>query len=126
MNLAARLESLNKTLGTGILLSHSVYTHLNGEFVTRRVGKFRVKGRKDATEVYELLGPAAQCPVPDWVELYDTALAAFEAEEYEKARELFVKCDAARIAGDGPSRFFINLLDGEHTTVGGMVDLQEK
>jgi len=126
VNLAARLEGLNKMLGTSILLSDVVYEHLNHEFRTRRVGKFRVKGRQDITTVYELLGPATQTELPAWVNDYHAALITLEAEDFGQARRLFAQVDQARLHGDGPSRFFIDLLARGERPLNGVVDLKEK
>ena len=43
-NFASRLESLNKYLGTQILISEAVREQLDGKFNTRRLGEFRVAG----------------------------------------------------------------------------------
>jgi adenylate cyclase len=126
VNLAARLEGLNKMLGTSILLSDVVYEHLNHEFCTRRVGKLRVKGRQDTTTVYELLGPATQTELPAWVNDYHAALITLEAGDFLQARRLFAQVDQARLHGDGPSRFFLELLERGERPLSGVVDLKEK
>ncbi len=126
VNLAARLEGMNKMLGTGILLSEAVQQHLGEEFITRRVGQFRVKGRQDVTTVYELLGPATQTDLPAWAEQYHAALAAFESSDNSKARRLFNQVNQSRMRGDGPSQFFLEVLSKGETTLAGVVDLKEK
>ena len=70
VNLAARLEGLNKMFGTRILISEDVESRLNGEFHTRKLGSFRVKGRKEPTAVFELVGPVAEIEKPKWSEVY--------------------------------------------------------
>jgi serine/threonine protein kinase/class 3 adenylate cyclase/CHASE2 domain-containing sensor protein len=126
VNLASRLESLNKTLETSILISESVYQHLGGEFCTRCVGQFRVKGRRDITIVHELLGPTSQMSVPSWVATYHEALSAFDAGDTHTARALFSETNQSRRNGDGPSRFFLNLLLKGEKTEAGVVNLVEK
>jgi adenylate cyclase len=119
VNLASRIEGLNKALGTSILLSEAVQEHLNGEFCTRRVGQFRVKGRVDVTTVYELLGPASSTDMPAWALTYDAALTAFESGDRTRARQLFEQTDRSRLNGDGPSKFFLEHLVKGDSTVGG-------
>ncbi|MGV3658634.1 MAG: adenylate/guanylate cyclase domain-containing protein, partial [Prosthecobacter sp.] len=127
VNLASRLESLNKALGTNILLSESVHAHLGDEFCTRRVGQFRVKGRQDITTVYELLGPASQTELPAWAATYHTALEAFEKGDPFKARKIFVEADQSRGRhGDGPSQFFLNFISSGEKSAAGVVELREK
>ena len=106
VNLASRLEGLNKILGTCILVSESVH-ELGGEFRTRRVGRFRVKGRDEVTVVHELIGPARQEQEPAWITDYHLALPALEANDHHKARTLFSSADTRRDDGDGASKFFL-------------------
>lgn len=126
VNLASRLEGLNKALGTNILLSGSVHAHLGDEFCTRRVGQFRVKGRQDVTTVYELLGPASQTELPQWALTYHSALEAFEKGDPFKARKIFEETDQSRRQGDGPSQFFLNFISSGEKSAAGVVELKEK
>ena len=127
VNLAARLEGLNKTLGTHILVSSAVAAHLGSEFRTRRVGRFKVKGRTETTEVHELLGPALQPDEPSWVTSYQGALTALESGDHSAARALFETTIATRSRyRDGPSRFFLDCLDKGDALPGGVVEMKEK
>ena len=109
-NLASRLEGLNRILGTSILLSDEIVRELTGEFFTRRVGVFRVKGRKGLTVVHELVGPSRDLAKPEWIESYESALEALQGNDFERARELFETVEASRNKGDGPSRFHLEAL----------------
>lgn len=128
VNLASRIESLNKALGTSILLSEAVQEHIAGEFCTRRVGQFRVKGRVDTTTVYELLGPAPTTELPEWARRYEAALSAFESGNRTRAKDLFEQTNRLRLdaQGDGPSRFFLEHLAKGHDTQTGIVELRDK
>jgi class 3 adenylate cyclase len=55
VNLAARLESLTRTLGCGVLISHDTYEELGDadRETTRRVGCFAFKGKAKPVEVWE-------------------------------------------------------------------------
>lgn len=126
VNLSARLEGLNKTLGTHILISEEVRARLEGEFLTRRVGRFKVKGRREVTVIHELLGPMPEGGEPDWVRLYGRALAAYEDKDIERARGLFLETAGARGAEDGPSRFFLRRIEAGEGSPGGVVEMTEK
>ena len=68
VNLASRLEGLNKAYSTRILLSEAVLddimsTHGRCDFAVRRLGPVRVKGKLDATVVYSLLGVSSAAKV---------------------------------------------------------------
>jgi len=56
VNVAARLEQLNKSLGTGILVSRTVYDALPSELQARATsrGNHAVKGREQEVEVFSL------------------------------------------------------------------------
>lgn len=125
VNLSARLEGLNKGFGTRILISEEVRCHLGDEFVTRKVGAFKVKGRKEPTVAHELLGPTADVEVPPWLARYHEALAALEKDDLENARRLFKETDAMR-GEDGPSRFYLALLDRGAEIKGGVFEMTEK
>ncbi|MCW1922148.1 adenylate/guanylate cyclase domain-containing protein [Luteolibacter arcticus] len=125
VNLAARLESLNKALGTSILMSDEVCRRLGNEFVTRKVGNFRVKGRREITVIHELLGPA-DSGIPPWIAFYHEALAALEADAPKHACELFMKTSASKGETDGPSQFFMKRLDAGELISGGVIEMTEK
>jgi adenylate cyclase len=56
VNVAARLEGVNKTFGTTICISDSVVEAVEPEIVARPIRKVQVKGRKREFMIYELLG----------------------------------------------------------------------
>jgi adenylate cyclase len=127
VNLSARLEGLNKAFGTRILISEDVRSHLGDEFVTRKVGAFKVKGRKEPTVAHELLGPRADVEVPSWLAVYQEALVALENDDFGNAQRLFAETDAMRgDSGDGPSRFYLPLLARGAEIKGGVFEMSEK
>lgn len=56
VNLASRLEGANKEFHTGILVGPRTAAQLGGALVTRPVAQLKVKGKKQAVEVHELIG----------------------------------------------------------------------
>ncbi len=54
-NFASRLESLNKYLGTQVLISDAVRAQLGDRFITRRLGEFQVAGKTHSVVIHELL-----------------------------------------------------------------------
>jgi len=126
VNLSARLESLNKTLGTNILISEEVQQRLGGEFRTRLIGRFKVKGRREVTVIHELLGPVAGSEEPVWIKLYHQALDAYAAKDAREARRLFAAVTESRGEEDGPSAYFINRLNLGEWGSDGVVEMTEK
>jgi adenylate cyclase len=127
VNSAARLEGLNKMFGTSILLTEEVKQHMGSEYRTRRVGKFRMKGRSEITIVHELLGPARQEAEPDWIVAHHEALAALEMNDRPAAQKLFEEANTRRgRKGDPVAAYFLaHLADGQ-PTADGVIDLLSK
>ncbi len=90
-NLASRLEGLNKLYGSDILASQETRDAAGSGFEWRRLDRVVVYGRKQATEVYELLGKAGG--VSDEVlqrrDGYEAALAAYFAGDFTEAMRGF-------------------------------------
>lgn len=59
VNLAARLEALNKETRTQILVSASVYEAIRNTFRTRQLGPLRIRGKPEPLEVYAVMPPDA-------------------------------------------------------------------
>ena len=55
VNVAARLEGINKQFGTTICISDSIYERVRGEILARPLKRVQVKGRKTEFMIYELL-----------------------------------------------------------------------
>jgi len=55
VNVASRMEGLNRDLGTGILISGAVLAVLRDRTVVRDRGSVAVKGRSEPVEIHELL-----------------------------------------------------------------------
>ncbi len=62
VNIASRLESLNKTYSSSILITENTRRELGNEFICRVTDKVRVSGKETAVLIYELLGlgPASE------------------------------------------------------------------
>src|SRR5213078_1436243 len=56
INLAARMEGLNKYLGTIVLLTSETHAGIEDKFTTRFLGNFQLKGFEKSIGVYELVG----------------------------------------------------------------------
>jgi len=83
VNLASRMEELNKYYGTTILVTSSVVSQTDDVFMFRHVDRGAVKGKLQMEEIFELLGPIDL--VPEDIRLYK--------ELYEEAFNLYLKRD---------------------------------
>jgi adenylate cyclase len=99
VNLASRLEGLNKQYGTNILVSGAVRERLGGRFVLRRVDSVAVKGRAGGVEVFELLAEGAPEPtLARQIAAYERAFDRYRAREFAAALAGF-----ELLAGDPPA-----------------------
>jgi adenylate cyclase len=106
VNLASRLEQLNKAYGTEIMIGEGAAELLGNEFLLRELDRVQVKGRKQALRIYELLGAAGAVLPPaqeQMLGLYAAALDAYRHQRWDEAAERFGQC-AALWPTDVPSR----------------------
>jgi adenylate cyclase len=107
INLASRMEGLNKHLGTQVLMTGAAHALVAAQFVTRPVGSFQLKGFERPVEVYELLGPLEQAPASrEWREVFAQALKCYRDLDHTTAKMLFHQVLHLR-PEDGPSKFYL-------------------
>jgi adenylate cyclase len=56
VNVAARIEALNKECGTRLLLSDATRRALDGRLAAAEVGRYELKGKSEPQRVYRLEG----------------------------------------------------------------------
>ena len=89
VNLASRLETLNKEYGTSIIASESIYERGCQAFDFRLLDIVAVKGKSAAIKVYELLGATnTAASKRKFVEDYETAFRAYLARDFARAVEV--------------------------------------
>jgi len=108
VNLASRLEGLNKEYGTKIIISEYTFHEITeGFFLVRELDLIRVKGKSRPVVIYELLSnEAAQKDGSDLVEMFGKAREAYKQRQWSEAREKFEEV-LKRWPEDGPSRLFL-------------------
>ncbi|HEX4417730.1 MAG TPA: adenylate/guanylate cyclase domain-containing protein [Kofleriaceae bacterium] len=100
VNLAARLEALNKFYGTTVLVSGAIERDARGVFAFRRVDRVAVKGKTIPVELYELIGVAGADPAREAIARdYERAFEAYLAREFDAALAVL-----AALGADGPSQ----------------------
>lgn len=111
VNTSARLQALNKVLGTHVLASHETTEDLD-EFVVRPMGVFRVPGKTKPTAVMELCGYAREATDDQRALLRDfaSALTAFTRADFIAARDAFEQL-LQRHPQDGPARYYLGLCE---------------
>jgi adenylate cyclase len=96
VNIAARLEGVNKEYGTRICISHSVFKEAGEKLCVRPIDDVTVKGRRSRIPIYELVGAYGMGPEfePDEAtlrlcQLTRTAYSAMVAEDFALALTLY-------------------------------------
>jgi adenylate cyclase len=86
INLASRLEGLNKIYGTSIIASDRIVERVNQAFDFRFLDIVAVKGKSEPIKIYELLGTKdAFEHYGKVISAYETAFSAYAAGDFEHA-----------------------------------------
>ena len=112
VNLASRLEGVNKQYHTnGILISAATRDLFGDEFIVRSLDRVRVVNVNTPIRLYELLETReeASSELLQYVSDWEKAFAAFEAKEYERAAEQF-KALSIQNENDNVVRYYLELL----------------
>jgi len=106
VNLGSRLEGLNKTYGTEILIGENTVQLVGDSFRMREVDQVRVKGREQPVRIYELLGNSGDSlpkEMEESLNYFTAGLKAYRQQAWQEALALF-KRSLAILPEDGPSR----------------------
>lgn len=110
VNLASRLEGVNKVFGTSILISEETRIAAGDAFVTRELAEVSVVGRAEPIRVHELLG-AGMTQKPSFARLYEQALDAYRQRKFDAATSLAQQALLER-STDGPSAWLLAVCQG--------------
>jgi len=108
VNLASRLEGLNKFYGTSIIASETTMAECGDGVLFREMDRVAVKGKATAVAVYQPLG-LKDGLTPDTVALardFAEALKVYRQEKFAEAGALFEEI-LARHPDDSPSQVFL-------------------
>lgn len=111
VNLAARLEPLNKEYGTTVILGEATQAQVGDLFETRLLDRVIVPGKSTSVAVYELLGQRGQVASGkiEAVALYEQALHLNWQGEWEPALLCLHEC-LRILPGDKPSAKMIEFI----------------
>jgi adenylate cyclase len=107
VNMAARLEGLNKYYGTRVLVSRAVLECAGPGFAFRFIDQVRAAGAHQPMEIHELLGPAdASAASARLLAQWDGAMTSYRARRWREAGEAFRALTEA-FPDDAPAREFL-------------------
>ena len=88
VNVASRIEKLNKLYGTEILIGESTQQELKDRLTTRQIDVVRAKGKKKPVRIYEVLGKKGLAPDKSQ-EAFNKGLSLYQQLAFEKAAGVF-------------------------------------
>jgi len=109
VNLAARLEGVNKQYGTWILATEDTVRQTEGRFLTRRLDWIRVVGINEPVRIYEIMEIYADASevLREQTDRFQKAHELFEQRKWPEAEEAFKQITEA-YPDDRPSIFYLD------------------
>ncbi len=102
VNIASRLEGMNKVYGTEIIISEFTQRKIAGNLKTRKLDAVRLKGKHQGIVIYELLGEERE----SYIDLFEEGFHLYQAGNFDAAREKFVSVLKIN-PSDRPTQTFI-------------------
>ncbi len=107
VNLASRMEGLNKLYGTNIIITENTHKVVQDKFETRKLDAVKVMGKKKPILIYELLSQKDRFSKKqrDFVRLYEAGLELYFKKKWKPAIKSFQ--EALKLMEDNASHVFI-------------------
>lgn len=103
VNLASRLESINKVYKTDSIISESTYDLAKNDIISRNLDIVAVKGKTEGVTIHELIDTYDSELNYNWIHIYEDGLSYMQAGQLEKAISYFKKVHEAKGVEDIPS-----------------------
>jgi len=111
VNLASRVEGVNKEFGTNIIATESTYSKARDRVEARQLALIQVKGRDTSVRIYEVLGRKGEVPAERMAKAraFEAALEQLYRRDWDGARKAF------EAVGDAASKVYIEVCDHYRT-----------
>lgn len=109
VNVASRLEALNKAYGTQILIGPQTYHLVKNEVIARKLDTVAVYGKQEGLDIYELLAMQDELCLSDnfdWIAIYEQGLRLYQKGKWAEALNYFMETLQLR-REDKPSSILI-------------------
>jgi adenylate cyclase len=108
VNLASRLEAINKIYHTNTIISENTYELAKNDIISRNLDIVAVKGKKEGVAIHELIDTYDNSELNyNWIHIYEDGLSYMQAGQLEKAMGYFERVNPARGIADKPSLIMI-------------------
>jgi len=110
VNLASRLEGINKYYGTKIIISSRVYYKVKDHFHTRFLDIAAVLGKNEGVHIYELIAPKTEKldkKKQQFLLWYKKGICAYLNKEWDEALKCFLTIQKKIISDDKSVELFI-------------------
>ena len=105
VNLASRIEHLNKLYGSRILISEFTYNQVKDDIAyTREIDVTRVRGREAEVKIYEILTEELYGKL-DWLDDFEQAYQWYREQNPAEAKKIFQRL--AKQYGDPVSQYYL-------------------
>lgn len=112
VNLGSRLESINRKYGTRVIVDKNTFvavTANHNPFTFRKLDTVRVKGKKEATEIFELVSFSEQVTdqTKELLDEFENGRILYTQRNFLEAKQFF-DAALAKAPDDGPSQIYRN------------------
>jgi class 3 adenylate cyclase len=108
VNLASRIEGVNKQYGTWILATEDTIRETREKLLTRKLDRIRVVGINEPVRIYEILETKSEASpaMQEKVMLFNIAFELYESKNWRDAEKSFMAI-LNKFPDDGPSHLYL-------------------
>jgi adenylate cyclase len=106
VNLAHRLQELNRHYGTHLIASEASRSQAGAGLIMRELDQVQVRGRKKPVTIFELVWVAPGEPVPLWLTSFEEGRAAYRKRDWQNAAAHFEEVIRLK-PEDGPATLYL-------------------
>jgi adenylate cyclase len=112
VNLASRLESLNKVYGTHIIVSEYTAKNIRDRFQLRKLDTVKVLGKGAPVSIFELMALKEGCDpgLPALAAVFESGIRNYRQKNWSSALKCFQEALAIN-PSDRPSRIYIDRVE---------------
>ncbi len=95
INIASRLESINKIYGTQIIVSNSIYQEIKDHFILRLVDHVAAKDKQESSYLYELIAETrneVSYDINQYNIAFTKGFSAYQTNQWDQAIASFREC----------------------------------